>query len=162
MKIHSREEYSILLNQVRGTVLTACINLEIIIDLYIAEKICDTKDKINEMTSLILTPRVSLREKLEIFKVLIAKYNPEFKDKKGNFYNDLKNIIEHRNVFAHLPASVSDEGLDEYNNKGNFMFYKFKNFTDEATKEIGYSRVPIYTNDSIDEILSACNTYITL
>ena len=69
MKMQNKKTYPELVNLVRGTIITACINLEIIIDLYISERFADTNEKINELSSLIITPRVTLREKLNVLKI---------------------------------------------------------------------------------------------
>ena len=130
-------------------------------DVYIAEKFCTSKDQINELASLVLTPRIQWREKLEIFKVLILKYNKEFKEDYPTFHTNIKDVIEHRNVLAHLSASVTTDSLNEYNTAGNITFHKFKNFTDGKTNEIGYSRTPFYTNESLDNIIYTCNLYVT-
>ena len=160
MEKQTETTYPDLANLVRGTVLTACINLELIMDIYIAEQFCDSKDDVNELCSLIITPRVPWREKLEIFKVLISKNSENFKIKNTNFYKDILNIIDHRNVFAHFPANISKAGLDEYNESGRMMFHKFKTFTDSKTKEVEHSRIPFYTSQVIDNIISNCNFYI--
>lgn len=158
---YSKKTYPKLVNKVRGTILTACINLEIIMDLYISEQFADTNDKINELSSFIITPRISWSEKLEIFKLLIAKYNPVFGKKRSKFHTEIKAIIEHRNVFAHYPAHISQLSIDMYNEHEKMTFAKIKAFTlDGQTKEIGYGKVPVYTNKKIDEVILSCNLYI--
>ena len=69
-----------LICEMRGKVIQNCIELEMVMDAYIAEHFCDTESKIVELASIVLAPRIQWREKLAIFTVLIEKYNTSFNE----------------------------------------------------------------------------------
>ena len=149
--------YPELVNLVRGTVLNACINLEVVMDLYISERYGDTKDKINELSSFIITPRVTWGEKLNILKLLMAKYHPEFKKEKKEVFICIKNIIEHRTVFAHYPVNLSKKAIKIYNADGKILFTKIRAVFNEKDSTILYGKLPEYTNETINEVIAGCN-----
>ena len=153
------EHFLNIIFELRGKVLQTCIDLEMTMDTYIAEHFCDTATKVYEMATIVLAPRISWREKLAIFEVLIEKYNKSFKEKYPSFLNDIVNAIEHRNVFAHLPADITANGYKLFKEQGIVPFLKFKNYKVSVTKEIAYVRSPSYSNDEINSILSGIHTY---
>lgn len=159
------EEYQIdenflnIICEIRGKVLQGCIDLEMTMDTYIAQHFCETESKVYEMATIILAPRIPWREKLAIFEVLIEKYNQPFKINFPNFLNDITNVIEHRNVFAHLPADITPNGYKLFKEQGIVPFLKFKNYKLPITKEISYVRSPSYTNEEINNILAGVHTY---
>lgn len=157
MKMQNKKTYPELVNLVRGTIITACINLEIIIDLYISERFADTNEKINELSSLIITPRVTLREKLNVLKILMKKYHPKFAKDKKEVFSNINNIIEHRNVFAHYPINLSEKAIEIYNKEGKIIFTKLRASFDEKDKIIKHGSLPYYTNEIINEIITSCN-----
>jgi hypothetical protein len=145
--------------ELRGKVLQTCIELETVMDGYIAEYFCESEDKIIELASIVLAPRIPWGEKLAIFSVLIEKYNRPFMDEYSDFNKDIQNIIEHRNVFAHFPANTTPSGVELFKKVGVVAFLKFKNSKMPVTKEIVYARQPSYTNDEINLILKGIHTY---
>ena len=159
------EEYKInehFLNaiyEIRGKVLQSCIDLEMVMDTYISEHFCETPSKVFELISLLLSPRVAWREKLIVFTIFIEKYNTDFLSEYPEFSKDITNIIEHRNVFAHLPADITSNGYKLFTEKGIASFLKFKNAKLPKTNEIVYMRSPSYTNEEINSILKGINTY---
>ena len=160
MKKQTPNSYPDLVNLVRGTVLNACINLEVIMDLYISERFADTNDKINELSSLVITPRVTWGEKLKILKLLMVKYHPKFVEDKSEVFSNIKRIIEHRTVFAHYPVRLSEQAIKIYNEEGKILFTKIRatlNEKDKKNKEVIYGENAFYTNDKINEIIKGCN-----
>jgi hypothetical protein len=153
----NKKSYPKLVNLIRGTIINACINLEIIIDLYISERFADTDEKINELSSLIITPRVTWGEKLNVLKLLMKKYHPKFAEDKKEIFSNIKNIIEHRNVFAHYPINLSEKAIDIYNKEGKILFTKVRALFDEKDKIVKYGSIPYYTNEKINEIITVCN-----
>jgi len=153
------EYYLSVVYELRGKLLQTCIDLEMVMDSYIAEHFCESNAKVYELATLILAPRIPWREKLAIFWVLIEKYNQEFKDEYPEFSNDIINVIEHRNVVAHLPADLTPNGFKLFNEQGIVAFLKFKNSKMPVTKEIVYVRSPSYINEEINGILIGVHTY---
>jgi len=144
---------------VRGRFIESCIQLETMMDAYIAQYFCDTNEKVSELVYIVLAPRVSWREKLEIFKVLITRYNKKFVDDYGDFYTDILHIIEHRNVFAHFPADITPDGFKLFKEKGILPFFKFKNQKMPKTKKIVYIRYPTYTEKEFNFNLKGVYIY---
>jgi hypothetical protein len=153
------EKFINLICELRGKVIQTCIDLEMIMDAYIAEHFCESESKVAELASIVLVPRVQWREKLAIFTVLIERYNQSFKDEFPDFDKDIINTIEHRNVFAHLPADVTSKGYKLFLENGIVAFFKFKNTKMPKTKEVVYMRSPSYTNEKINGILKGIHTY---
>ena len=160
-----QEEYEIdknfldIIFEMRGKVIQTCIDLETVMDGYIAEHFSEMEEKIIELASIVLAPRVTWGEKLAIFTVLIEKYNHAFMEKYPEFDKDIKKIIEHRTVFAHYPADVTPQGFILFKEKGKVAFFKFKNAKMPVTKEIVYSSQPSYTNEEINGILRGIHIY---
>lgn len=144
---------------VRGRFIESCIQLETMMDAYIAQHFCDTNEKVSELAYLVLAPRVSWREKLEIFKVLITKYNKKFEEEYGDFFKDITHIIEHRNVFAHFPADITPDGFKLFKKTGILPFIKFKNQKMPKTKKIVYIRYPSYTEEEFNSNLKSIYIY---
>lgn len=158
-KYEVNQEFVEIICEIRGKVVNSCIDLEMVMDGYIAQHFCETEDRIVEFASIVLAPRVQWREKLAIFSVLIEKYNASFKVEYADFDKDIANIIEHRNVFAHLPADTREIGYKLFKEQGLITFLKFKNSKMPNTKQIVYTRIPSYKNDEINAILKGIHTY---
>ncbi len=75
----SQDDYRLFVYLIRGTVINACISLEIMMDLYISEKFCLDNDKVNELSSFIVTPRITWSQKLEVIKLLIIVVRQKYK-----------------------------------------------------------------------------------
>ncbi len=153
------EKFLDIIYELRGKVIHTCIELEMMMGAYIAQHFCDTDAKVYELASVVLVPRVQWSEMLAIFTVLIEKHNRSFIDEYPNFSKDIINAIEHRNVFAHLPADITANGFKLFKEQGIVPFLKFKNSKMPVTKEIVYMRSPSYTNEEINGILEGVHIY---
>lgn len=80
-------------------------------------------------------------------------------DKRKKIDEEIGHIIENRNAFAHFPANMTKEGIDAFNNNGFIQFFKFKNYTKKGSKEIGYLRVPEFTEKMIENTLTRIHLY---
>jgi hypothetical protein len=107
-----------------------------------------------EITTLILAPRVSLENKKQIFQILIERHNPDFKKQYPNYIKDLVTIIEKRNILAHYPLDSSDAALRKYKSSSELYFMKFKNVTEKVTKKIILTNSPVFLVFSIFQIKS--------
>jgi hypothetical protein len=121
--------------KIRGHVLQRAVELESLIDIYIAEHFTKDEIKIVELISLLLAPRITLDNKAQVFIYLIDKYNPDFKKANPKYANVLKKIIEERNVFAHYPVDFSDEALAAYERDATIIFVKLKNSSEYKDAE---------------------------
>jgi hypothetical protein len=115
---------------IRGRVLQRAIEIETLLDIYISEHFTKDKVKNNELVTLLLAPRISFDNKVQIFTYLVDEYNPEFRKSQPKYTAGLKRIIEERNFFAHLPVDFSKEALSAYEKEGIVTFVKLKNSSD--------------------------------
>ena len=112
---------------VRGNVLNAVTALEMSIDLYITNYFTNDVDKSEELMNLIISPRMSFENKLQVLMVLIEKHNPKILEENKSMNTDLKGIIEERNILAHYPLDTTIWGLQRYYETSALTFFKFKN-----------------------------------
>ena len=141
----------------RGKFIDACIMLEITMDTFISDYFSEGNKKRSELMALVLAPRVSWREKLAVFTVIIEVNHKDFYDKNSTLNTDITDIIEHRNVFAHLPSNLTPNGQKLYNTKGIISFLKLKNARQK--KDIVLIREPSYTAYEFNELIKAIKHY---
>ncbi|RZK18824.1 MAG: hypothetical protein EOO43_12205 [Flavobacterium sp.] len=121
-----RERYKEFCYRTRGEILDNLAFLELSMDLYIADHFTDSSAKLEEMISLIITPRVTLDGKRAIMKRLVEDYDEPFRTKYPKFNGDLKDIIEKRNYFAHYPTIFIDEKISTFSQEKFINLGKFK------------------------------------
>ena len=143
--------------QMRGSVLQLAVQLEMVIDVYIAEHFTKDVNLINEFICLILSPSVNLKEKLRVFVFLVNKYDPEFKQANPKFAKDLDSIIEQRNAFAHLPIDVSETAIQSYRQDAQLQLIRFKNFSESG--ETHFAKSFIYTEKAINNLIQYMHYY---
>lgn len=76
---------------------------------------------------LILAPRMEFKPKVEVFRYLVDKYNPEFKESNPRYFTDFVAIVEERNVFAHYPVELSEDALSTFQKDGSLILVQQKN-----------------------------------
>lgn len=125
------EKYTNLAFRRRGAIINETIMLERIIDDYISAHFCDTAEKRLELLeNLMATNRIIFENKVQIFKSILEKHNPQFLEKHPSLFNNiLKTVIPERNVFAHYWLVTSKE-LSEWIKESKTVFVKFKNKTE--------------------------------
>jgi hypothetical protein len=113
--------------KIRGYVLQRAIEIESLLDVYIAEYFTQDEAKVHQLVSLLLAPRMSFMNKFDVFTYLVDIKNPEFRTNFPKFPTQLKLIIEERNVFAHYPADFSPHAVETFKERGVIKFVKLKN-----------------------------------
>jgi hypothetical protein len=68
-----RQELERLAAEMRGHVIHRACELEMFLDIYIAQHFTVNDEKMGELMSLIFTPRLTLENKRLIFKFLVEK-----------------------------------------------------------------------------------------
>ena len=63
------EDYLNVIYELRGKLLQTCIDLEMVMDSYIAEHFCESDAKVYELATIVLAPRIPWREKLAILSI---------------------------------------------------------------------------------------------
>lgn len=146
----------------RGHVLQRCVELEMLIDIYIGKHFTKDNTLLEELVTLIIAPRVTFDNKLQVLKVLIDKYDSDFKSKKPRFSKELKEIIENRNIFAHYPVDLSNSSLLLYKESRSITLLKFKNMKDEETNTVKLLNRIKYTDKQITALVDSIYDYIDI
>ena len=120
---------------VRGNVLNAATALEMSIDLYITTYFTEDLIKSEELMNLIISPRMSFENKVQVLLILLEKHEPQVLEQSKYMSNDLRTIIEERNILAHYPLDSTPSALKNYYETNNLTFFKFKN-----VREVEYKR----------------------
>jgi hypothetical protein len=132
----------------RGLVIQAAIDIEMLITQYIAQRYSKSKKKQDELICLILAPRVTLDGKYQIFHFLVNQYEKKWLTEHPDILKTIKSIIENRNVFAHIPVAYLEINNDALH-KETVMFYKEKNSGNELTQYM------FMNPDDINELLES-------
>lgn len=69
--------------------------------------------------------RTEFKRKIDIFKETVIIHQPNFKKDYPSYLDDLRKIIDSRNIFAHEVLDISQDGIIKYN-KGSLQFDNFK------------------------------------
>src|SRR5574339_80111 len=91
----------------RGPIIEKSIQIETMIDIYIASKYATSKDIEDELICLVLS-NINMNIKLKVFGYLMNKHSKEYTDSNPQFYDDLCLINSRRNAIAHYPAAFDD------------------------------------------------------
>jgi len=138
---------------IRGRVIQWAVQIESIIDLYIAESFISDENKIIEFVSL-FGSRIPFMEKLNIFRHIVDTSRPDFGQAIPNYFNDLKGINEFRNIVAHLPVPFSQNEMDDFDNKGIVTFAKLK-----TSQKHGLASAIHVSEDWINKLLKSMGDY---
>jgi hypothetical protein len=144
----------------RGHILQRSIDLESNIDFYIAQYFCQKIEKVEEIVTLILSPRMTFENKAQVFRILVNKYNPSFQEAYPKYFNDFLKIMEKRNEFAHFPINVTPESLENFKLNRSIEFIKFKNVSEKNTNAIRLTNIVQYTSIWMDEFVDLIYNYI--
>jgi hypothetical protein len=107
----------------RGTIIQMMTEVEIMIDVYVAELFTKDPDKIEQLICNTFA-RITLENKRQMFCFYVDRYNPEFKSSHPKYAKDLKDIIEKRNKYAHNPVDFSNEAIEKYKNETTYYLIK--------------------------------------
>jgi hypothetical protein len=133
---------------VRGHFLQRSIELEMRINLFLSRYFGRTEELKDDLFyHLFITNRITFDAKVELFTIIIENYHPEFKIDNPNYLKNLKEIIEHRNNFAHLHLDITESGENAVM-AGKIALAKYNK--KDLTKTIQYNQDEI--NGYIDMI----------
>jgi len=149
---------------VRGGVLNAATTLEMSIDLYITSYFTSDMNKAEELMNLIISPRMTFENKVQVLMVLIERYNPVILETHKSMRSDLTKIIEERNVLAHYPLDNTAWGLQRYYEEPHGLtFFKFKNVRENEgngeKKIIKLTNSIIYDVAKTEDLVKLINKY---
>jgi hypothetical protein len=115
----------------RGQLINDLIYLERLIDEAVSRHFCTDLERKKELMELMLSnERIGFYNKVQIFEYIFKTHKPEFVKANPNIFSDLKKLIDERNIVAHYLLDTSETGKEEYINKGNIGFVKFRNSTE--------------------------------
>lgn len=153
------EEFENHVCLVRGLVIQKCTELEWAMEVYISEYFSNDNKRIIELATLVLAPRVSWYDKLDILKTIFELNKVQMNAKMKNYYSDIKSIIEDRNVFAHFPIDQTASALQEFNSKKALRFLKFKNSKENTLKKLQLVNYKSYTPKQLGIIIDKLEIY---
>jgi hypothetical protein len=149
---------------VRGSVLNNATALEMSIDLYITNYFTNDTDKAEELMNLIISPRMTFENKVQVLMVLIERHNPEILEENKSLRADLKKVIEERNVLAHYPLDRTHSALQTYYQEPHSLtFFKFKNVSESdgngEKKKTKLTNSIVYNISKTEELVTLINKY---
>ena len=100
-------------NNVRGIILAGTIDVERMLDSFIADYFCGSIHRNKELLEwLLCSDRVTLDTKRQLFaKIVTTHYSNDLKPFETTLKR-LENLVKHRNIFAHAELKISpDEDL---------------------------------------------------
>ena len=148
--------------ETRGAFLEAATEFEWVIELYVANYFFGPleDDKFQDFMSLIIKPHITFRNKVETFKIILEKKNPEFLETHKSLPNDFQKILYNRNVFAHDPLHTSSLGLKQFSEDNKVGYYKFKaKKNKEDNTKIDLHSVTEYTDKSVSALIILIESY---
>jgi hypothetical protein len=130
------------------------IEIEKIVEYYIASKFIKEEDKITELIITIISPHIIFSKKIEIFCYLISVYDKWFIDKHTGINAALNTIKEERNRFAHWSLDFSPNAQETFINKKGITLVKLKSVKPKDDQDILTVERFLYTVDRFNELIS--------
>ncbi len=110
----------------RGQIMQQSIEMEKLIEYYIAGKFLEDENKKIEFIITIIAPHVIFSKKIEIFIHLVEKYDSWFNDKYNGITGRLTSLRDERNRFAHWPLDFSDIALTDFIERKGITLVRLK------------------------------------
>lgn len=105
----------------RGQIIEEFTFVEMTMDIIISRYFCDTTDKTNEFTSVLLSI-VDFGKKKEVINYIL-ECNKEFLKKHSSIKTDMDDLNSTRNIFAHKYLAMFDDNMKAQ----KLCYIKFKN-----------------------------------
>ena len=122
----------------RGEIIARTVNLERIIDTFIASYFCHEDKKRDELLLLILsTERITYENKRHVLKWICETYAKDLIKQYPTLFKDLQKIGEFRNILAH--NHLDTDGFVQYETKQTTVINKYK-----SKKEVFEITEPIF------------------
>lgn len=137
----------------RGLIISASINLENMMNIFLAEHFCQGNGKEMEIIETIFATRKYMFDvKRDTILGILEKKNPYIVDGKLLCKN-LQEIIAKRNIFAHYQVDLKEKSLQLFAETGTFTFIKVHN-------SIKYERFSPKDIEDLKELLISCSEII--
>lgn len=115
------------MHKTRGIIIDNQITVERIIDFYLSKTLSKDEQTEIELRDWVFTERIAFEPKLQIFKLVVSKHNPEFEVNNKDYWKALNSIMQIRNIMAHWLLINDNTSIDLYEKQKTFSFAKFKN-----------------------------------
>ena len=144
--MEDRVDYYELASKMRGDIINAAINLELVIDQYIANHFTLDTTKNKELKDLLIwETRMGLTRKSIILRHIITTHDTDLLKAQPTLLDDLQKIIECRNKLAHRYLDITRPSINKKNTDNKITFNQNKPLPIE------------YTIDQIKEITDKAN-----
>lgn len=144
----------------RGIIISAAIEIELLIDVYVTEHFAKSGELNTELYCLILAPRVSAMEKMEVFKYLVNKYSQSFIKSNPINFNEIANLYSERNIFAHYPVDLSDVAKKLFEIDHSITFVRLKNKKENG--QVDLVKNIVHNEGTIQSILKRMDSIIAV
>lgn len=112
----------------RGQIINDFILLERMIDEIMSHILAEKNP--NVLFELILgTKKITLENKLQVFKELMRKHHDDFIKENPNIFNDINKLMAERNIVAHCLLDTSEDAVSLFATTYNIQFLLYKNKT---------------------------------
>ncbi len=141
--IPDRKDYHELSDKLRGQIIGATINLELVIEQFIALYFCSNDiKKTKEFIKLIFKENTGFGRKIELLEYILSNEDKELLIVHPNVLRNIKTIVEYRNNLAHRYLDTTRNSIDRAKPNNSIILMNLK-----TSKETSY------TSDEIKEIL---------
>ena len=136
----------------RGRILQLSIQMETLMDLYIAQQFFDNEDKQSDFSTLLLS-EVGLNKKSGLFMYLLEKTPGSLsRTYLKAFRKKIVLVIDERNLFAHYPIAFNGEAIEKFNSTGAITFVKMRRGRHEGKEQVGLRYV--YTEAAVNTLIA--------
>jgi hypothetical protein len=99
----------------RGRILNQVAEMERVIDDYICDHFCESREKKNELMEVILSTRhVTFSSKADIVRCIVERRKDATKAQATKIFNHLDKIAKERNMVAHYSLDMSMSALKKF------------------------------------------------
>jgi hypothetical protein len=154
MQIHD-ELYNIS-HKFRGQVIEAIIDMENLIDVYIAEYFAPDEEKQSEFAFTILG-LLALKQKIETFGILLRKDSSVHEDERKTLIKNMNCAKNERDAMAHLSVDITEEAIMDYKEHKALTFIRRRPESTQKPKsnkkETYLALRQVYTEDAANKVL---------
>jgi hypothetical protein len=157
-KIKYEEWIKKTIERLRGPIIERAVQIEQLIDIYIAAKFTNSLDSEDEFICLILA-NMNMQTKLKVFGYLMNKHNKDYTNSNPEFYNDLCISNSRRNAIAHYPAAFDESSVLDFLLFNKFTLAKARHEKQSIPEFEMFERQHI-SEDDINGLMQMMDRYI--
>jgi len=123
----------------RGKVIQKMIEMDIRIDIIIGNYFTANEEKHRELT-LVVFGSINTSAKIPILEYVLSRDETNEKASMSQLLNNMRKVIEERNVLAHWPVNITEEGQNAFTHHVQLMFVKMKTGKVAGVPELGLQK----------------------